>query len=73
VERDERVAEERAARSGGECYEGREVHVPQVEVLARGDVVELIPEIAVVSGREQVYQELDEGQVREQRRCSEER
>ncbi len=62
------------AREGGhEGHERREVHVAQGQPLARGDVVELVPEVPVVSGGEQMHQKLDEGQREDDGAAAQER
>jgi hypothetical protein len=54
VERDERIAEHGPRGAGDEDHEGREVHVAEVQPLAGDEVIELVPEVSVISRGEQV-------------------
>ena len=69
----QRVAQRGACQGGREGHERREVYVAQVQPLARGDVVELVPEVPVISGGEQVHKQLDEGQQEKDGTAAEER
>jgi hypothetical protein len=72
VQGHERVAEQRPGDGGHDRDEGREVHVAETQVLSSGDVVELVPEVAVVVGGKEVQQQLGERQVHQDRRGAEE-
>src|SRR5918994_729919 len=66
-----RVAEREAGKGGNQGDEGWEIHVAQVQALARGHVVELVPEVTVVAVGEQVHHELEGSQVGQDCRSAE--
>ena len=60
VESDEVVPGNDVQQRRQHCDERREVDVPERQVTARGDVVELIPEVAVVAGHRQMQHQIDQ-------------
>ena len=58
----ERIAEQRACRRGDHGDKGRVVDIAPVEVLAAGDVVELVAEPPVALDDEQVEGQLHAGE-----------
>ena len=64
-------AQQQAAELGYNGNQRRMVNVPDVEMLATGNEVELVTVVPILSVSRKVKQELAKGQVRDQRRSAE--